>query len=88
VSTHCSQCKAAYGARSYPRFIRDDRDARTTISRQETVMIGTTERRIAWVERITCDCQWRMQLRLVDTQLMELLLPDPQAQQEIRRRAA
>ena len=43
---------------------------------------------VIWVERFYCDCQWRFQLKGVDVALLDLLLPDYDAQQEIRRRAA
>ena len=86
--TTCSQCGSVHGAKSYPRFIRDDRDARTCIRPIETLDLAGKEHRITWVERIFCDCQWAAMLKLVDVRLLELLLPDHNAQHEIRRRAA
>lgn len=85
--THCSQCRTPFGPRSYPRIIRDDRDARTCPRPVETIDLGGKPVRITWVERMTCDCGWRCLVRLVDVRVLELLLPDPTARHEIQRRA-
>ena len=42
---------------------------------------------VVWIARVHCPCSWRGQVASVHTALLELLLPDPVAQQEIRRRA-
>lgn len=87
----CGQCHREWSPRSYPRFVRSKRDKTWCEEYQKpvaTVTIGGKNRLVTWVERMYCDCGWRFQLRMVDVQLLEQLLPDPQAQQEIRRRAA
>ena len=91
--THCSQCRTEFVVRTYPRYIRLEgkRDGRWLQANQKPIqehIIGGVKRWVTWVERFYCDCQWRFQLRGVDVSLLDLLLPDYDAQQEIRRRAA
>ncbi len=89
--TSCSQCRREYVPRSYPRFLRSKRDkawAEEYQKRIDTVTVAGKARLVTWVERLFCDCGWRAQLRAVDVQLLEQLLPDFDTQQEIRRRAA
>jgi len=62
--------------------------AQDTGRRVDTVTIAGKDRPITWVEKLFCDCGWRLNLKGVDVQLLELLLPDYHAQGEIRRRAA
>ena len=87
----CPQCRSAYTWRSYPRLLRDAKDeawARDYGKRMDPVTLGTATRSVTWIERLFCDCGWRAQLRAVDGQLLELLLPDPLAQREIYRRTS
>ena len=89
--THCPMCRTEYAERSYPRFIRSKRDRAGVEAnglKLDRVEIKGKGHPITWVTRLYCDCGWRFQLRLVDVQLLENLLPDYYAQQEIRRRAA
>lgn len=89
--THCSQCRTAYSDRAYPRFIRNKRDKIGLESQGKRVVqveLKGKKHWVTWVNRVYCDCGWRFQLKLVDVQLLEELLPDYHAQQEIRRRAA
>jgi hypothetical protein len=89
--THCSQCRTEFVPRQYPRFIRSKRDRMGCEANQKPVTqrdIGGKPRWVTWVERFYCDCGWKFQLRGVDVSLLDLLLPDYDAQQEIRRRAA
>lgn len=89
--THCNQCNTEYTVRSYPRFLRSKRDRMWCEANQkpvEVLKVGDKSKPYTWVERFFCDCGWRLNLHLVDVQLLEQLLPDYHAQQEIRRRAA
>ena len=42
---------------------------------------------VVWITRVHCRCSWRGQVAGVHTELLEMLLPDPVAQAELRRRA-
>lgn len=84
----CSQCGSEYKPLKYPRFIRETEDPRTRTTPEELVELKGKDYAITWVTRDFCKCQWKAQLKLVDVRLLELLLPDAWAQQEIRRRAA
>lgn len=89
--THCPQCKTEYLERAYPRFIRTKADralCEENNARIDRLEVNGKQKPITWVRRLYCDCGWRFQLKLVDVTLLDELLPDFHAQQEIRRRAA
>ena len=87
MSHFCRQCRTEHIERTHPRFIRSERDE--AIVRGAGFEVTTHgDRAVVWVPRFSCDCQWKARVRQVDSELLELLLPDPLVYAEVARRDA
>ena len=86
MSDRCRLCLTGYTWRAHPRLLRDDADTRWCQSAGFRVPYEV-EPGVVWVEALYCDHGWRARLKQVDVRVLDLLLPDPDANHELRRRA-